>query len=378
MKMPKILFLTTAHRHDDDRIFYHQAKALKKEGYQIKISSLSSEFQGTVDGIEIESYAVLERSIAEKRKILEDICDAYMPDVVICSEPLAVISAKKIKRKKKVSIIYDITEWYPSMRMIEPFPFPLNIIHAVKFFLIQLYAGFVSTNYIFGEETKKFPLAYFFPFKKSVILPYYPDDIYIHQNVKTLKPGEITLCYTGQFSEEKGIGNFFSAIDCLRKKRPELKISILLIGGSRKEKDERYFSELLKKYQFENLRIEKPTSFETFTEAYADADICFDLRTLNYENHHCLPIKIFYYAASGKPVIYTDLKATRQHIEVSKFGYLVDPENSDSISDLIINYVEDPKLYSEHTQNARKEYETKYNWNRIRNSFLNVVRKSLK
>ncbi|SEM76445.1 Glycosyltransferase involved in cell wall bisynthesis [Chryseobacterium taichungense] len=378
MKISKILFLTTAHRHDDDRIFYHQAKALKEEGYHVKICSLSSEFRGTVDGIEIESYAVLEKSIADKRKIFENICDTYEPDVIICSEPLAVISAKKIKKRKKVKIIYDITEWYPSMRMVEPFSFPLNMIHAVKFFLVQLYAGFISTHYIFGENTKKFPLAYFFPFKKSVVIPYYPDDIYIHQNIKSLQLGKITLCYTGQFSEEKGIGNFFAAADSLRRKRPDLKISILLIGGSRKQKDEKYFSELKKKYNFENIKIEKPTSFETFTEAYADADICFDLRTLNYENHHCLPIKIFYYAASGKPVIYTDLKATRQHVDVSKFGFLVNPQNPDNISDLIIKYIEDPKLYSEHAQNARKEYETKYNWNMIKNSFLNFVRKSLK
>ncbi|WP_312900955.1 glycosyltransferase [Chryseobacterium taichungense] len=363
MKISKILFLTTAHRHDDDRIFYHQAKALKEEGYHVKICSLSSEFKGTVDGIEIESYALL---------------DSYEPEVIICSEPLAVISAKKIKKKKKVKIIYDITEWYPSMRMVEQFSFPLNMIHAVKFFLVQLYAGFISTHYIFGENTKKFPLAYFFPFKKSVVIPYYPDDVYIHQNIKSLQPGKITLCYTGQFSEEKGIGNFFAAADSLRKKRPDLKISILLIGGSRKQKDEKYFSELKKKYNFDNIRIEKPTSFETFTETYADADICFDLRAMNYENHHCLPIKIFYYAASGKPVIYTDLKATRQHLDVSKFGFLVNPQNPESISDLIIKYIEDPKLYSEHAQNARKEYETKYNWNMIRNSFLNFVRKSLK
>lgn len=377
MKIPRILFLTTAHRHDDDRIFYHQAKALKEQGYEVKICSLSSEFKGNVDGIEIESYAVLERSIHEKNKILEKVCYEYQPDAVICSEPLAVIAAKKIRKNKKISIIYDITEWYPSMRMVERFSFPLNIIHAVKFFLVQLYAGFISTHYIFGENTKKFPLAYFFPFKKSIILPYYPDDVYIKQNIKSLKHGEITLCYTGQFSEEKGIGNFFAAADSLRRKAPHLTISILLIGGSRKEKDEKYFSELIKKYHFENIRIEKPASFESFTEAYADADICFDLRTLNYENHHCLPIKIFYYAASGKPVIYTDLKATRKHVDVSKFGFLVDPENSGKISDLILNYINDPGMYSRHAQNARKEYETKYNWNVIKNTFLTFIKKSL-
>ncbi|MFC3159769.1 glycosyltransferase [Chryseobacterium arachidis] len=302
----------------------------------------------------------------------------FQPDCIICSEPLAVIATKKFRKKKKISVVYDITEWYPSMRMVENFSFPLNIVHAFKFFLIQLYAGFLSTHYIFGEDTKKFPLAYFFPFKKSIVLPYYPDNIYIHENIKQLEPNKITLCYTGQFSEEKGIGNFFAAINSLRNKKPELEISILLIGGARKEKDEKYFADQVKKYQFENIKIGTSTSFETFTEAYAEADICFDLRTLNYENHHCLPIKIFYYAASGKPVIYTDLKATRQHVDVSKFGFLVDPEDSDAIADCILQYLENPELYSEHAQNARIEYEQKYNWNFIKDSFVNFIKNSMK
>ncbi|MFC5875306.1 Glycosyltransferase involved in cell wall bisynthesis [Chryseobacterium arachidis] len=376
--MSKILFLTTAHRYNDDRIFYHQAKSLRDQGNQVKICSLSSEFQGTVEGIEIESYSVLEKNTKEKSNVFERVCDMFQPDCIICSEPLAVIATKKFRKKKKISVVYDITEWYPSMRMVENFSFPLNIVHAFKFFLIQLYAGFLSTHYIFGEDTKKFPLAYFFPFKKSIVLPYYPDNIYIHENIKQLEPNKITLCYTGQFSEEKGIGNFFAAINSLRNKKPELEISILLIGGARKEKDEKYFADQVKKYQFENIKIGTSTSFETFTEAYAEADICFDLRTLNYENHHCLPIKIFYYAASGKPVIYTDLKATRQHVDVSKFGFLVDPEDSDAIADCILQYLENPELYSEHAQNARIEYEQKYNWNFIKDSFVNFIKNSMK
>ncbi|MDR6406224.1 MULTISPECIES: glycosyltransferase [Chryseobacterium] len=376
--MSKILFLTTAHRYDDDRIFYHQAKTLKSEGNQVKICSLSSEFQGDLEGIEIESYSILEKSTEEKTKVFERVCDTFQPDCIICSEPLAVIASKKFKKEKKISVIYDITEWYPSMRMVENFSFPLNIIHAVKFFLVQLYAGFISTHYIFGENTKKFPLAYFFPFKKSIVLPYYPDDIYIHQHIKKLEQNKITLCYTGQFSEEKGIGNFFAAINTLKNKKPDLEISILLMGGTRKEKDEKYFSELISKYQFENITIKKSASFESFTEAYADADICFDLRTLNYENHHCLPIKIFYYAASGKPVIYTDLKATRQQVNVSEFGFLVDPTNSDEIADIILTYIENPELYFKHAHNARSEYEKNYNWNVIKNSFINFIKKSIK
>jgi len=373
----KVLFLTTAHKYNDDRIFYHQAVELAKRGFDVKICSLSSEFQGVIYGIKIESYSILNQLSKQKEDVFLKVCNDFQPDSIICSEPLAVIAAGKVTKHKKASIIYDITEWYPSFRMVENYSFFLKFFHAIKFFLIQLYAGFLSTNFIFGEETKKFPLAYFFPFKKKMTLPYYPDDQYIFENIKKLEPNKINLCYTGVFSEEKGVGNFFAAINVLERNRPDLKIDITLIGGSRKKKDEIYFSELLKKYKKENIKISKPTSFEEFTKSYSNADICFDLRELNIENHHCLPIKIFYYAASGKPVIYTDLKATRQFVEVSKFGFLVNPKDPQQISKHIETYLSDPKLYEKHAHNARSLYEEKYNWNVIKDSFVDFVNQSI-
>ena len=372
----KILFLTTAHYYNDDRIFFHQAKWLLENGFVVKICSLSSEFTGTLGGIDIESFSIIDTSIQNKLETFRKIINSFDPDCIICSEPLAVISAKEFAKRKRISVIYDITEWYPSMRMVERFNFPLNIIQAFKFFFVQLYAGYLSTHYIFGEETKKFPLAFLFPLKKRITLPYYPDDAYIHQNIRKLELNKITLCYTGQFSEEKGIGNFFEVVDRLGKKKPELDIQVLLIGGARKEKDEEYFETLLSKYQFKNIKIEKAASFETFTQSYADADLCFDLRSINYENHHCLPIKIFYYAASGKPVIYSDLKAIRKHLNISKFGFLADPKDADAITNHIISYLENPDFYSQHAHNARAAYENQYNWESIKNTFLDFIKQS--
>ena len=376
--MPRILFLTTSHRFEDDRIFHHQAKELTKQGYDLKISSLSTDFEGERDGISVKSKNILSATVNVKKAFFQDVINDFEPHCIIASEPLAVIAAKHYKSSGKSKILYDITEWYPSDRMLAVYSVFLRPLHYVKFSLIQLYAGFLSNGFIFGERSKRQPLALVFPFKPQILLPYFPDESLIFESVKELNPKEITLCYTGQFSEEKGIGNFFEAIDYLRKKKPELEIKILLVGGARKKKDEHYFQKLLSKYQFQNITISKPTSFESFTSSYADADICFDLRSLNFENHHCLPIKIFYYAASGKPVIYTDLKATRIHMDVSKFGYLVDPKDADTISDHILNYIKNPAIYSAHAQQARAEYEKSYNWNAIKDAFVDFIKKAIK
>lgn len=375
--MPKVLFLTTSHSYNDDRIFYHQAKTLKESGYEVKICSLYTEFHGRIDGIGIESYAVLEESIDRKIETFQKVCETFQPDCIICSEPLAVVASKKWVKEKKISCIYDITEWYPSMSMLREYQFPAKIFHAAKFFLIQLYAGFLSTHLIFGESTKKFPLAYLFWFKKQIILPYYPDAVYIKESIKELKPGTITLCYTGQISEDKGIGNFFKAIDAIHQKAPDLKTRVIIVGSAKSDSDEIYFSSLLKKYSFADIEIRKPSSFEKFTEVFADADLCFDLREINFENNHSLPIKLFYFMGAGKPVIYSDLKGIRKHMGNLLFGKLVDPRNADSVAETVINYARNPELYHSHAVNARKMFNEKYNWSTISDSFVDFVKRSI-
>ena len=238
--MPKILFLTTSHRYYDDRIFYHQAIALRNEGFEVKVCSLSSEYNGDKDGVMIDSFSILEKSTQQKMKVFQGVISRFSPDVIIASEPLAVIAAHRYK-SKNCKIIYDVTEWYPSFSMLQELSMIAKISNGLKFFLIQLYAGFLSNHFIFGEETKKMPLAYIFPWKKKLILPYYPDEIYTFKNISALEKGKIKLCYTGQISDEKGIGNFFKAIDILRKKNNKLIIEILIIGSTRSKNDEAYF-----------------------------------------------------------------------------------------------------------------------------------------
>lgn len=376
-RMQKILFLTTAHTYQDDRIFFHQAKELAAYGFTVKICSLSSEFQGESDGILIESYDILHQSPHVKKSVFQRICAAFVPDLVIASEPLAVISVAKYCKQHHIKLIYDVTEWYPSKRMLAPYRSFLKVFQFFKFLNIQLYAGFLSSHFIFGEQTKMFPLSSFFFFKSHIILPYYPSRKYVRPAINELNEKKLTLCYTGVFSKEKGIGNFLKAADCLQKEKPELQLSLLLIGGTRDEKETEYFNQLLTGYQFDHVKIQKPVSFSTFADSYAEADICFDLREKNIENDHCLPIKLFYYAASGKPVIYTDLKAIRQHLDVEQFGYLVPPEDAWLIAHKVAAYLDDPALYAKHANNARRLFQEKYNWESISDGFVKFIKNAL-
>ncbi|WP_262149870.1 glycosyltransferase [Chryseobacterium foetidum] len=372
--MQKVLFLTTAHHPKDDRIYYHQAKSLAENGFEVKVTSLCENLIEIIDTIQIESFSILNHSSKDKIEAFFKVCKSFQPDTIICSEPLAVFAANKFQKIKKTSVIYDVTEWYPAMSMLSPIAYPAKFFYALKFYLINLYAGFLSSDFIFGEETKKFPLAYFFPFKRNLTLPYYPDPEFVFSNINSLKPNEITLCYTGQISKDKGIGNFFKAIDWVRKKNSEVNIKILIIGSARNEEDKMYFEKLLSEFEFEDIKIKQPTTFERFTESFAEADLCFDLRELNFENNHSLPIKLFYYIGAGKPVIYSNLKGIRQHMDVSDFGFLVKPDDSEKIADIILNYIKNPELYHNNAQKASEVFREKYNWNVIKDSFIQFIK----
>ena len=209
------------------------------------------------------------------------------------------------------------------------------------------------------------------------MVSYYPDLKYINYQESKLHPGKICLGYAGKISEEKGIRNFFAMAEALKRKSPGTAVKLKIIGWCFNETEENIFEKLCRNAENIDIEVEilGKQSFETFSDQLHDVDILFDLRKLDFENNHCLAIKVFYYAACGKPVIYSGLKAIKRDIDVDKFGYFVNPRDSDLISDHIIDYIEHPDLYQQHSREARKLAEEKYNWGIIEPRFIDFISK---
>jgi hypothetical protein len=128
----------------------------------------------------------------------------------------------------------------------------------------------------------------------------------------------------------------------------------------------------------ENLLIQRKKSMPLmdFCEEIGKHDLFFDLRVNDFENTRCLPIKLFYYMACGRPMIYTNLKAIRQAVpEMEQMGCLVDPGDLDKICKSVSNYLSDWKLYKSHCETARKSALEKYNWDNIKNRLTQLILK---
>ena len=104
------------------------------------------------------------------------------------------------------------------------------------------------------------------------------------------------------------------------------------------------------------------------------SDLFFDLRDRDAENQRCLSIKLFYYMAAGRPVIYSDLKAIVKGCpEIEQFGHLVNPFDTETIVDIVNGYIKDEDLYRKHCAVARQLAEHKYNWKAIEADFVRFI-----
>ena len=97
----QISFLTSGHSPYDDWIFYNLAKTLSEKGYKVEIVSSKSSLKEIREGISINCFPDNELTKKAKIENFERYLISFDPDIVICSEPLPVMAAKRYKKNKK-------------------------------------------------------------------------------------------------------------------------------------------------------------------------------------------------------------------------------------------------------------------------------------
>jgi glycosyltransferase involved in cell wall biosynthesis len=371
-----ISFLTSGHEPFDDRIFYHMARSLCDYNHNVLIISSKRDMTVVSNNIKLNCFAGDNLIKKDKINHFTNRLSVFKPDAIICSEPLTVLAAKRYSKgvSKKIRIIYDITEWYPSKRNLKDYKYSIRWFFFIKFLLFNLWTASLADSFIFGEWYKSRPYRFLFPRKHFIFISYYPSLRYIPFCKPDLQKGRLKLCYSGKISMEKGYGNFISVIQTLIELKSDINIKVKIIGWFESEHDKEECGNLLNRLSGNiSSEIFDRQDFENFLELIKETDIFLDLRDNDFENQHCLPIKLFYYAALGRPVIFTDLKSIRKEVEIEKFGFLVEPGNYVSIAKIISGYLNDEELYYQQCTNARKLAENNYNWRKIESQFIKFI-----
>ena len=236
-----------------------------------------------------------------------------------------------------------------------------------------LYSCSLANGFIFGEYYKGRIPKKLFPKKKNIPISYYPKKEYISKTEPSISNNLLRLSYSGTLSKDKGLMNFLNVLKELTQNNANLKIQVKIIGKFN-PKEKEAFLKLMNEFEdkvtftfYDFLALSK------YIELINDTDVFLDLRTTDFINSHCLPIKLFYFLGLQRPIIYSDLIAIRKEIDTTAFGYLVNPNDTKKIAQRIQKYQEDKTLYLLHCTNARKAFETDYNWSAIETKFTKFI-----
>ncbi|MCU0456113.1 MAG: hypothetical protein MUE74_07400 [Bacteroidales bacterium] len=372
----KLAFLTSGHYPYDDRIYWHMACTLSESGHKVMVASSKTEKKEENGNILIDSFDGEKQSKKEKIIAFNMRLEAFNPEIAVCSEPLPVLAAIRYKRNgvRNLKIIYDITEWYPSGRFLKNYHPFIKWFGFLRLLLANLAACMHADGFIFGEWYKSRPYRFFFPLRPYRIVTYYPDLKYIRHLEPSFAGEKIRFLYSGEISASKGFFNFMNVVNALADKHKDLSIEVKLIAwfepGTDREKAEECIASAA-----ENVIISRVTKqrLPDFSEAINTTDIFLELRNKTFENSYSLPIKLFYYAALGRPVIISDLRAVKRDVRIDDFGYLVNPEDTVQILRIIDGYLTDRDLYMSHCTSARRLAEDSYNWTRVAAGFVGFI-----
>ncbi len=371
-----ISFLSSGHYPFDDRIFYHLSKSLSETGHKVQIVSSKTYLNDVVEEISLNCFNGDDLTKRDKIKQFAKCLEAFKPRIIICSEPLPLIAAKRysVNHPGETRIISDITEWYPSNKNLVPFKPVFRPIIFLKLLILNIFATRLTDAFIFGEWYKSRPYRFLFPEKPYTFVTYYPDLKYLGYNESSLEDGKLRLSYGGKISLEKGFGNFIGVLKELTTTNKNIKIEVKIIGWYENPHDKKVCEKLFQSVK-ENIIFSfyDRLPFREFWESISNTDIFLDLRSDSLENQHCLPIRLFYYAALGRPVIFSDLKAIRREVETRNFGFLVKPDRADQIVQIISEYIRNKQFYNDHCRNARRAAEEYYNWKKISPVFLEFI-----
>lgn len=369
-----IVIVTSGHPPFDERIFYKIGLSLTKHQHKTAIVCSTENIETESEGIKIKGFDGSSFTKKIKIKKLYELIVLFNPSVIICCEPLTILSAHKYKKEKdgKIKIISDITEYYPLKSMLNQYVAPLRMINFLRFFIFNIYASNLADYLFIGEELKSRLYNIIAPGIKKTLIGYYPPLEYFRYSPPIYNGKKFTICYSGIISEARGFKRFLELI----KKVSELfpyKIFIAKIVG-RYEKQE--LEKLLLKISFvKNVVIiyKDWVNYKNFSKEFSDVDICIDLRDKNKVFNRSLPIKIFDYMASGKPVIFSNLDSLRGFYDIKKFGLLVEPDDLNLALERIKNYLNNPEQLKEDSMNARRLFEEKYNWEIIERKLIKVI-----
>jgi glycosyltransferase involved in cell wall biosynthesis len=297
------------------------------------------------------------------------------PSVVISIEPDAWALATFLKPFFHYRLIVDIQEVYEDRFLAFPSRIQKPLIRLFRS-CVQLLTR--ATDEVIHVSPERQAL-YEYSGKSGVVVVYYPTkaqfttartsysrrrDSSSGRFVNIVHAGSLRLSYCGDL--------LLQAMEKVCAQHSGIRLFI--IGGLSGESWFRQSALLLRLCEQKKVLIIDPVPFERMLKLYAIADIGINLvKPIDQGHYWAQPRKLYEYLAAGVPVIGADLPTIRNVLQKHDCGEVVDPCSVHSIAEGILRLAQDPSRRRACSQNARRAFESVYNWEAQETGLLRVL-----
>ena len=369
----KILFLSTGHSIDDDRVGRKEAVSLARLGYEVIVCAQYNNryLEPRVKFIDIDSVKYVDAETPLKKKRLgrisrcirlRNLFRSYQkvkPDLVVAHEFESACLARWIYTHYGTPYVFDVHEAYEETipRIVPKIFRPMIRILVRKEIkrIVRDASGITAAvpKVLAYQEAirinKHSEILYNSPW-----LEYFP--------FSEIEKETILIVQEGNLSIDRGA---FQILDALAIVKRRYKFKLVVIGSVVSDIAKKFYNRIAELSLEDYIEIKGFLPWDEFGQIEKDAQI--GLCCLQ-QTHNCtisLACKIFTYSSCGLAIVGMKESETENYICDAQNGICVDTTNPDEISNAIIWLIEHPEERRQMARNGRKAIEERYCWERM-------------
>ena len=375
----KILFLNTLHPYNDGRIYYKEAISLSKESHQVIILGPYEDVNSFDVNITIKGYGKAKYFKRLMNTIhLFKSCWKEKADVLQCNELDSWFVGVIIGKIKKIPVIFDAHEYYPS-RFQGKITSPIEKLARTSIKIFMYILSINSTIIITVSEQLKNLYSFL---KCSVVIVH--NYALITNNVsltalKGKKDHYPVLIHIGYVNANRGIDIMIKGIKKLKNRYPKI---LLIIVGKHNDtiKKQNEIRQLINDLEVgNNITFTGWINFADVPEYLAISHvgiILFQNRLFN--NSIGLPHKFFEYLQAGLPVIVPNKSILAEYVNKYNVGKGVDSSNIDSFVNGILKLISERENLDCRKNRIKKLASKEFSWDTESKKYIKIFGKIAK
>jgi glycosyltransferase involved in cell wall biosynthesis len=384
----KICILTSAHPPYDARIFYKEARSLRKAGYEVTIIAPGKPGKEdiSVPGTELSTEGIRVRYVPpfkSRRERFLNVKNIYFAaleekaDIYHFHDPDLIRTGLKLQKVLQKPVIYDVHEYFAdSLRSRYWIPRPLRPLAAGIFDRMEKraarkFAGIITVNShmdrLFKRHNPEGEILYNFPLKEQFNFER-PD--FSSQEKRLGK-----ILYLGGINRERGLEVILEAMVLVKDRYPDAvceMIGLVDTGGLSGK-----YLPLEPWLEKGSIKMRGKIPYSEVPAILKSSGIALVplLPTLNYQK--AIPVKLIEYMASGLAIVGSRFGHIENIIRENACGRLAEPGDPVSLAEEICFLLSHPEEALVCAQNGWEAFQNKYCWENEEKKLLSLYQRIL-